>query len=139
MQDVLKKEQQINHPINLVWNAITKAEEISSWFIQAEFKAEVGYKYTFTHEKTTITGKVLEANPVHKLVYTWKVNGTDVDTVVSWNLSENENGTLIQLEHSGISKYPGESAVKMFESFSGGWDHCMTELENYLTKMVHAK
>ena len=139
MQDILRKEQQINHPIQSVWNAITNEEEISTWFIKAKFKAEVGYHYTFTHEDTTISGKILEANPVYKLVYTWKVSGTDVDTTVTWSLSENESGTLVQLEHSGISKYPGETAIKMFESFSGGWDNCLSELKKYLVKLAHAK
>lgn len=48
MKDVIKKEQLFNHPIGTIWNAITKAEEISTWFIKADFKAEKGYKYTFT-------------------------------------------------------------------------------------------
>lgn len=133
MKDVIKKEQQFKHNINAMWNAISKAEEISKWFIQAEFKAEPGYKYVFTHENTNIIGEVKIVNPVNELAYTWEVKGTGVETLVRWQLEENEEGTLLKLEHSGISKYPGESAVAMFDNFDSGWVNCISELDKYLT------
>ena len=140
MQDVIQKQHQYSQPIAEVWKAISEAEEISAWFIQADFKPQSGYNYTFTHEKTKITGKVLEANPVYKLVYTWMVVGTGVETTVTWTLKENEEGTLLTLEHSGISNYPTEEmATTMFNSFSGGWDSCITNLEKYLKESKHAE
>ena len=138
MKDIIKKEHQFKQPIATVWNAISREEEISAWFIKADFKLEVGYNYTFTHENTQITGKILEASPVTTLIYTWIVSGTEVETTVKWVLEENDGGTLLKLEHSGISNYPGETAVKMFESFSGGWDNCVSELDKYLNKELHA-
>jgi uncharacterized protein YndB with AHSA1/START domain len=132
MTDQITKQHQFPHPIGKVWEAISRAEEISSWFIQADFKAEVGYRYTFTHEQTKIRGEVLVANPVTHLSYTWVVEGTDVVTTVHWKLEENSTGTLLTLEHAGISNYPGENAIVMFNNFSGGWDSCITNLEQYL-------
>ena len=58
MKDVIKKEHSFNHPIDTVWNAITKQEEISTWFIQADFKAEPGYKYTFTASEEQKCNKI---------------------------------------------------------------------------------
>lgn len=133
--DKIEKQHQFKQPIEQVWNAISQSEEISEWFIQADFKAEVGYKYTFTHEKTKIVGEVLKANPVFELVYTWIVSGTETITTVSWVLKENENGTLLTLEHSGISNYPGDTAVVMFNNFKGGWDACVNNLEKYLSEI----
>ncbi len=142
MNDVIKKEKVFTHAIDRVWNAISKADEISAWFIQADFKAEVGYQYTFTAEPnekgcTIITGTVKESNP-YKLVYTWKVAEMKEETTVTWLLEPTEGGTKLYLEHSGISKYEGETAVKMFESFNGGWDNCITGLTDYLKKLVNA-
>ena len=135
MKDVIKKEQQIDFPIQEVWNAIANAEEITAWFINADFKPEVGYQYTFTHEDTKITGKVLEASPYHTLVYTWIVGGTGIETTVKWKLRELNNGTHLTLEHTGISNYPTEElAINMFNSFNGGWDACMVNLVKYLKK-----
>ncbi|MEQ9221318.1 MAG: SRPBCC domain-containing protein [Cyclobacteriaceae bacterium] len=135
MKDVIKKEQQINFPIQDVWKAISTAEEISTWFIHADFKAEPGFEYTFTHEETKITGKVLEASPFHTLIYTWIVGGTGVETTVKWNLKENDSGTFLTLEHSGISNYPTEEmATNMFTSFEKGWGSCVVNLTKYLNK-----
>ncbi|MGI9552898.1 MAG: SRPBCC family protein [Aurantibacter sp.] len=140
MKDVIIKEQILKHSINKVWNAISKQEEISTWFIKANFKPEQGYAYSFKSEGencTEITGVVKEANP-YTLIYTWVVQDTHVETTVKWELKETEEGTKLYLEHSGIANYPGDTVVKMFESFSGGWDRCITELSKYLTQEVHA-
>ena len=130
--DKITKQHQFVFPIAKVWAAISEAKQISTWFLQADFKPEIGYKYTFTHEKTVITGEIIKSNPVHELVYTWVVTGTEAVTTVSWRLEENASGTLLTLEHSGISNYPGETAVVMFNNFKGGWDACVANLEKYL-------
>ncbi len=141
MNDVITKEHIFKHSIDKVWNAISKAEEISTWFINADFKAEPGYKYTFTAPEeqncTQITGVVKKANP-YTLIYTWIVGDTNTETIVKWELEKLEEGTKLYLEHSGISNYPGDTAVKMFNSFNGGWDNCVSELKNYLKQMIHA-
>ena len=132
MEDTIVKTHQFSSPIDKVWNAISLAEEISEWFIKADFKAEAGYQYTFIHEQTVINGEVLKANPVYELVYTWVVSGTDIETTVSWKLEENSQGTFLTLEHSGISNYPGDTAVMMFNNYKEGWDTCAENLKNYL-------
>ena len=141
MKDIIIKEHTFNAPIGKVWNAISIAEEISSWFIKADFKAEVGYNYTFTASEeencTQITGVVQNASP-YTLVYTWIVANTNAETTVKWILEETEQGTKLQLEHSGISNYEGETAVTMFSSFDKGWANCISELEGYLKQEVHA-
>ena len=141
MKDIIIKEHTFNHPIDKVWNAISKAEEISTWFIKADFKAEPGYKYTFTSSGeencTAITGVVKKALP-YTLIYTWMVANTKAVTTVKWFLEETDNGTRLLLEHSGISNYEGETAVAMFTSFDKGWANCISELTNYLKQEVHA-
>lgn len=141
MKDVITKEHVFDHAIDTVWNAISKAEEISAWFIKADFKAEKGYRYTFTaseeHNCTQITGVVKKADP-YTLVYTWIVQDTNAETTVTWFLEPVKEGTRLRLEHSGISKYPDKSAVTMFNNFNAGWDNCITELTTYLKQAVHA-
>ncbi|WP_020533631.1 SRPBCC family protein [Flexithrix dorotheae] len=132
MRDIIIKKYQFAHPIQKVWEAISVGEEISSWFIEANFEAVVGFKYTFTHENTRIIGEVLAVNPVYWLKYTWEVEGTHVITTVSWKLEENVEGTLLTLEHTGMSKYTGETAVMMFNNFEEGWETCIDHLEKYL-------
>ena len=141
MKDIIIKEHLFKYPIDVVWNAISKSDEISTWFIKADFKAEEGYYYSFKSDGedcTEINGVVKEANP-YTLVYTWVVQNTDVETLVKWILKETSEGTSLYLEHSGISNYSGETAVQMFTSFNGGWDNCVSELSKYLTKELHAR
>ena len=142
MKDTITKEKVFNHPIDKVWDAISKAEDISIWFLQADFKAEKGYQYTLNsqpNEKgcTTIHGTVKEANP-YVLVYTWIVANTEVETTVTWTLKTVPEGTKLHLEHSGISNYAGDTAIDMFESFEGGWNECINKLIDYLRKEENA-
>ncbi len=140
MKDVIIKEKILNHPIDKVWNAIIDAKEISTWFIEADFKAETGYQYTFNAsggECSPIKGEVKQANP-YTLVYSWIVTEKPLETTVKWVLEEVEEGTKLYLEHSGISGYQGETAVEMFNSFNGGWDNCISGLTDYLKQMIYA-
>lgn len=141
MKDVIVKEQVFTHSIDKVWNAISKSEEISTWFIQADFKAVAGYQYTFTSKGkdcSQITGEVIEATP-YKLFYTWIVTDAPIETTVKWVLEEVTEGTKLYLEHAGISNYIGENAVTFFNSFNSGWDNCISGLIDYLTQEVHAE
>ncbi len=129
-KQIIEMEHLYAHAIQDVWNAISRAEEISKWFIQADFEPRVGYDYTFTHESSIIKGTVMQVDPPRLLVYSWKVSG--VETTVTWQLEEADEGTRLRLVHSGIEKH-GEHAAKMLASFTGGWEHCISELEEYLT------
>lgn len=142
MKDHITKEVLLNQDIDKVWNAISKAEEISTWFIKADFKAQKGYQYTFTSEPnakgcTTINGIVKQADP-YVLIYTWVVAGATTETTVSWMLESIANGTKLTLKHAGISNYQGETAIAMFDSFDGGWEHCINGLTAYLKDLVNA-
>jgi len=139
MKDTIRKETSFDSTIDAVWNAISKQEEISKWFLQADFKAKKGYEYTFTSPKddcSPIIGKVKSADP-YVLIYTWVVQGTNVETEVKWTLEAFEGGTKLTLEHSGISNYANENAIEMFESFNGGWENCLNGLESFLNVVVH--
>lgn len=141
MKDTISKEKVFNHPIDKVWDAITKAEEISTWFLEADFKAEVGYNYTFNskgEDCSPIIGEVKSANP-YTLIYTWIVKDTPSETTIKWELKQTNDGTKLILVHSGISNYAGETAIAMFESFNGGWDNCINGLKDYLKQEVNAR
>ncbi|MGB0428358.1 MAG: SRPBCC family protein [Flavobacteriales bacterium] len=136
MTKTITKEKTFNHSIDKVWNAISKGEELTKWFINADFKPEKEFEYTFTSEPnekgcTTITGKVLEANP-YTLIYTWIVAGTSVETTVTWKLTSEGETTKLYLEHAGIEHYSGETALAMMESFEGGWTNCLDLLLAHL-------
>lgn len=134
MKNYIKKEIILSSPIKTVWNAISQQEEISTWFLKADFKAQKGYSYTFTSSNencTQITGIVQEATP-YTLSYTWIVENTTIETLVSWQLEDLGKQTKLVLEHSGISNYSNTNAVRFFNDFSNGWQNCFLKLSAYL-------
>ncbi len=134
MNEEIVKEKVFKQSIDRVWKAITEAEQISKWFIHADFKAEAGYQYTFTateeHGSTQIKGRVLEADP-YTLKYTWCTGDAPIETTVTWTLQQQGEDTLLTLTHTGISQY-GDSAAEVFGHFDKGWDACLSVLPNYL-------
>jgi uncharacterized protein YndB with AHSA1/START domain len=139
MKDTITKQVQLSSSVDSVWNAISKQEEISKWFLSADFQAKKGYQYTFTSPKedcSPIVGEVKSADP-YTLIYTWIILGTEIETEVKWILEPNGNGTKLTLEHSGISNYGDVNAIKMFEDFNGGWDNCLNGLSHFLMVEVH--
>ncbi|MEQ9402906.1 MAG: SRPBCC domain-containing protein [Cyclobacteriaceae bacterium] len=139
MKDVISKEKVFTQSIDRVWRAISEADEISAWFIQADFKPEVGYNYTFTaseeHGGTIVKGRVLEAAP-YTLKYTWMVGDSNVETLVVWTLEEDNGATRLKLEHSGILNYEGEAATEMLGHFNKGWDACILGLEQFFKNEI---
>jgi uncharacterized protein YndB with AHSA1/START domain len=68
------------------------------------------------------------------------MGGTEVETTVKWRLEENAEGTLLVVEHSGISDYPTDEMItNMFTHYSEGWVGCISRLENYLEKSKHVE
>ena len=126
MKDVITKEHVFAHPIDKVWNAISLAEEISTWFIKADFKAEKGYNYTFTsseeHGCLNITGECKECFSLHLDLYL-DCREHHYRNCCKMGFKGNQSeGTKLFLEHSGISNYPGDSAITYFNNYNGGWD-----------------
>jgi len=135
MKNIIKIEKFYDYPIQRVWHAISDARAISEWFIEADFKAEVGYQYKFKHESTIVTGQVLEANPPTELIYTWKVGEMEVVTTVKWLLEAQNHGTLLLLEHAGFENYEDVVTVEeMFKASTTGWNSVVNQLQGYLEK-----
>jgi len=120
------------HSPEKVWDSISDGKAISDWFIKADFKAEMGYQYTFTHEDTIINGEVKEVNRPKKLAYTWIIKGVGIETLVEWILEEKDGGTELTIVHSGFDKYSDEKRESVFSAHSGGWEHQLSSLAKFL-------
>ena len=80
-----------------------------------DFKSVVGYDFKFTTRALpnfnfdgVVYCKVLEVTPFKKLVYSWKGgpgnNKITLDSIVEWTLHEKDNGTELELNHTGFSE-----------------------------------
>jgi uncharacterized protein YndB with AHSA1/START domain len=134
-ETTITKKTHYAHAPSVVWQAISSQDAISSWFMKADFKPEVGYKYTLTHKNGAVTGVVKEVDEPHKLSYTWIIDGGNIETLVEWFLKEKDNGTEVTLVHSGFEKFGDEQREKELASHTAGWEHqLMKALPNYLSK-----
>lgn len=140
MKDNVEKfERLFNSPISKVWNAITNKEEMKLWYFDlAEFKAEKGFQFQFSGgpspEKQYLhLCEVTEVIPQKKLAYSWRYDGYEGNSIVTFELSEHENKTLLILTHSGIDTFPKDNPDFVVKNFIEGWTHIIhISLKNYL-------
>lgn len=116
------------HSPDKVWEYLTQSELIEQWLMKNDFLPIVGHDFQFrtpAMPKFNFDGivycKVLEIVPLKKLSYSWKGgpgNGRiELDSIVEWTLSPKENGTALQLKHSGFT----EADFTMYSIMNDGW------------------
>lgn len=113
----------------IVWEYLTKAELISQWLMENDFEPIVGYDFQFKTKPMPnldfdgiVYCKVLEIIPLKKLSYSWKggpgVGKITLDSIVVWTLHPKDNGTALQLVHSGFREIEN---FTMFSLMTDGW------------------
>lgn len=132
-------ERTYSAPISKVWKAITDKNEMKQWYFDlAEFKPEVGFKFNFmggTEEKQYLhLCEVTEVVPEKKLTYSWRYDGYDGNSFVTFELFEEGNNTRLKLTHHGLESFPNNPDFAR-TNFEMGWDHLINiSLKKYLSK-----
>jgi uncharacterized protein YndB with AHSA1/START domain len=119
------------HTPETIWKTLTSGELMGRWLMQPTgFEPVKGNRFTY---QTTPAGawdgvihcEVLEVIPNQRLAYAWKGGhdgnagyGSRLDTVVTFTLSREKEGTRLQLVHSGFVLPQNEHA---FNVMGGGW------------------
>jgi uncharacterized protein YndB with AHSA1/START domain len=114
----------IPHPIQAVWDAITDPEQLQDWFM-AKVRREdgVGGHLVMEHpNETHATGKVLAWDPPYVYEYEWNLppgrnRPTAEASVVRWELSTSEGGTLLVMTHRRLSRPAAETFSRGFSTF----------------------
>lgn len=136
--EALVKEIHLTAPASKIWKAITDKTQMKEWYFDlAEFKAEPGFTFEFDggteeHIYTHICN-VTEVIPEQKLAYSWRYKGYEGDSLVSFELSEEANGTLLRLTHSGLETFPADNPDFARKNFEAGWNEIIgTLLKEYV-------
>lgn len=70
--------------------------------------------------------KVVEANPITKVAYTWRYDGYVGQSLVTFELfSEDKNKTRLKLTHSDLDTFPQDNPDFSQESFNEGWENIL--------------
>ena len=121
-------EQEMPHPLEKVWRALTQGPLIAEWLLKNDFQPVVGHKFSFRAEPMpnwngVIDCEVLVVEPNKKLSYSWSSLG--LESVVVWTLVATEGGTLVRMEQSGFG--PDQEAA--YKGANYGWQKFIAGLE----------
>jgi len=133
-------ERTYNAPVATVWKAISNNDDMQHWYFKlAEFKPEVGFEFRFSggsKEKTyEHICKVTEVIPGKKLSYSWRYEGYEGNSCVTWELFEEGDQTRLKLTHEGLETFPQNNPDFAVASFAAGWTHITgVSLKGYVEK-----
>ena len=119
-------ERTLNAPVAKVWKAITDKNEMKQWYFDiAEFKPEIGFEFQFSagaEEKTYLhLCKITEVTVGKKLSYSWRYDGYQGNSVVTFELFAEGNKTKLRLTHTGLETFPQDNPAFAAQSFAEGW------------------
>ena len=109
----------------------------SRWYFDLkEFKPEAGFEFEFIveHEGNTYDHrcKVTEVVPQKKLAYTWRYQGHEGDSLVTFELFAEGEKTKLKLTHAGAGDIPENSGI-CAQEFRGRLDELIgTSLKDFV-------
>lgn len=127
------------HAPETIWRALTTGEIMARWLMQPSgFEPVVGNRFTYQTKPAgawdgTIHCEVLEVVEGARFAYAWRGGdegndgyGSRLDTVVTWTLEPEDEGTRVRLVHSGFELPRNEVA---FRNMGDGWKVVVPRLE----------
>ena len=128
-----------NASVSKVWKALTDKNDMKNWYFDLpEFKAEVGFEFTFSggpdpSRQYKHLCEVTAVIPEKKLTYSWRYEGYAGISYVTFELSAQGDKTLLTLTHTGTETFPKENPDLAKGNFVAGWDAIInTSLKTYL-------
>ena len=146
--DRIERHIHIKAPRSKVWDALADAESFGEWFGVAlkgkHFVAgeSCAGNITYPGYEHLVWNVVVERiEPKRLLSFRWHPYAVDpnVDyshestTLVTFELEETADGTLLRLVESGFDKIPLHRRAEAFRMNSGGWDMQMKNIDTYVT------
>ncbi|HEY8928743.1 MAG TPA: SRPBCC domain-containing protein [Mucilaginibacter sp.] len=132
-------ERTYNAPAERVWRAITDKDKMKEWYFDLkEFKPEVGFEFEFEGgppEKTYLhLCRVTEVVPGKKLTHSWRYDGYEGNSFVTWEIFAEGDQTRVKLTHAGLETFPPIADFAR-ENFQMGWTEIVGKmLKEYVEK-----
>ncbi len=137
--DRIERTVELAHPPERVWQALTTAEGLGTWFgHSAEIDLRVGGQARLTWNSGDAAVLTIErVEPPRVFGYTWAINGLPEGdprrTYVEFTLAPTGSGTTLTMVESGFAQVPDAKDHKA--AYSGnteGWTNELGELVAYL-------
>lgn len=145
--DRIERQIHIKAPRSKVWRALADAESFGNWFgVALQGKRFVAGEpcegnITYPGYEHLMWNVVVErVEPERLLSFRWHPYAVDpnVDysqeptTLVTFELEETSDGTLLRLVESGFDGIPVSRRAEAFRMNSGGWDAQMKNIDAYV-------
>lgn len=137
----IKVERVYDAPVQKVWAALTENAQLKQWYFDFEdFKPEVGFEFKFyggpdDGKQYLHVCKITEVINEKKLVYSWRYDGYQGDSLVSFELFPEGDKTKLILTHEGVENFDASNQDFAKGNFVEGWTYIInTGLKEYLEK-----
>jgi uncharacterized protein YndB with AHSA1/START domain len=133
-------EKIYNAPVEKVWKAITDRDQMAQWYFDLkEFRPEPGFEFTFyggdENKQFEHHCRVTTVVPNSKLAYTWRYPGYAGESLVTFELFDENGKTKLVLTHTGLDTFPKEEKSFEKKNFVAGWNEIIgTSLKEYVEK-----
>jgi len=130
-------ERTFDAPAELLWKAITERDRMREWFFDLEeFTPAPGFEFRFAVEYQEMNYvhlcRVTEVITGRKLAFTWRYEGYDGDSLVTFELFSEGSKTRVRLTHDGLETFPPIPEFSR-RNFLNGWTMLIGEsLKKYL-------
>lgn len=127
---MIQAEHFYAHPPAAVWRALTQPELLARWWAAGDIRPIVGHRFDLDMGQW---GKqpceVVAAEPERLLRFRF-ATGT-LDTIITWELIPEENGTRLKLTHEGFN-LDSPMGRQALEGMKPGWPAVLARLESVL-------
>jgi uncharacterized protein YndB with AHSA1/START domain len=133
-------ERTFNAPVEKVWKAITDKDQMKQWyFTLADFKPEPGFEFQFIggeEDKPYLhLCKIKEVIPGRKISYSWRYEGYEGNSLVTFELFSEGTTTRLKLTHEGLETFPASNPDLARDNFVMGWTELIgTSLKDFVEK-----
>ena len=137
--DRIERTVDLAHPRQAVWNALTTAEGLGTWFgnegasIELRPGGPAQMKWT---DGPTVKMRVERVEEPAVFGFTWQINGLPDDdprrTYVEFTLEAAGDGTRLTVVETGFAQLPAEVYQTEYDSHVDGWLKELGELDSYL-------
>jgi uncharacterized protein YndB with AHSA1/START domain len=127
--DPIVVEQTFNKSIDIVWDSITKIDQMRQWYFEniPSFKPELGFETQFNVQSGDRNfphlWKLTEVVPKKLIAYNWKYESYQGDSFVVFELFKEKNCTRLKLTHHIKESFPDNIPEFKRESCIEGWTY----------------
>ena len=119
-------ERTLHAPLDKVWKAITDNNDMQEWYFKfPDFKPKVGFEFQMEggpDDRVYLhLCKVTEVVDGKKISYSWRYDGYEGDSNVSFELFPEGNNTRVRLTHAGLETFPASNPDFAKQNFVEGW------------------